>query len=77
MKIIVLNWIDACASSEWEDIDQAKELHPHAIQSVGHLLYEDEEKITLAMSWDTEREAVSECLSVPKKWISEKKEIEF
>lgn len=68
MKYVLMRWRDAVSVDEWTDLVNI-DPECHLIETVGHLIYENEDSITVALSIDPEREAASNFINVPKPWI--------
>lgn len=77
MKTCLITWSDAVSVDEWTDVDEAKELVPHEILTIGFVVAETDECIVMAASWDIERGAVCSYISIPSAWIIDRQEIEI
>ena len=67
-----VEWVDAVASSGWED--RSHDYPLHKCFSVGSLVYEDEERIVLAGTWSSQDDAdhVNCVISIPIAWIKKR-----
>lgn len=74
VKYVRIVWRDATSVDEWTDI---KDIEPecHEIETVGILLYENKELITIALNHDPKGEAYSCYITIPKAWIKDIKEL--
>ena len=75
MKPVMVTWFDAVSQDEWAEIQDAKGLELHTIQTLGWLISEDDRKIVMAASWDVEREGVASTWAIPKTWLVDIREI--
>ena len=73
MKIVKISWIDSCASnSHWnlvEDFDG--DIEPIKIVSIGFLLQENDDIVTIAQNFGTNPEQVCNLMTIPKGCIKE------
>jgi hypothetical protein len=69
LKPVYIIWHDAVSNDAWEELKEAKDLHPHQIHTLGFLLDEDKNKVVVALNFDIEREGASQMLSIPRSWI--------
>jgi hypothetical protein len=69
IQTVAVLWTDATSHDRWEDIDEAKKLELAKINTLGTMIYEDAEKIIVALSIDEDLEQVSQTLAIPKAWI--------
>ena len=79
MNIEHISWRDACSEdNDWistrKAIKQAKQKLP-LIESVGFVLHEDKDAITLVHSFDKEDSLVTPAIKIPKKWIIKRKKL--
>lgn len=65
MKIVLIEWSDACGSHTWENRDDPVHILP--CTSVGILLREDEKEIEIAQTLNPSHK--NNCLAIPKSWI--------
>lgn len=77
MKAVLVVWWDAVSEDEWTDLEKAKELEMHTIETCGWLIFEDDRKIIIATSYDIERDAVAGFWAIPKTWLLEMREIDI
>lgn len=71
--LIMVKWLDILGEdqSPWSTLDEAKELKPAPITSIGKLLEDNDEYLTIAASWDDESELVGNVNCIPKGVIRE------
>lgn len=62
-------WKDACTFDQWDDISSHEKLGLCTVHSVGFIVAETEEKITLVMSIDPVNDTAFASLSIPKTWL--------
>ena len=69
MKLVYVQWMDSCGLNNgvWKSRDDAEEMEPLVIDSVGYVLKETEEHITIA-SHVCEHQVSGE-MSIPKSAI--------
>lgn len=70
MDLILVTWKDitGCDGS-WMSLDEAKEMYPGPMETVGWLLKETPEYIVVASSRDTEEDTVGSVTAIPKSVI--------
>ena len=66
MKIVLVNWLDSNSNSAWHNITEAKHLRPSPCVTIGYVLEDTEEYITIASSFATENDSVSDVICIPK-----------
>lgn len=71
--IIRLLWLDATSTDEWTPAHEITG-ECHTIETVGLLVVENDECITLALNHDPEADSYSCFISIPKAWILNRKE---
>lgn len=69
-------WRDAVSEDEWKDFDSIKP-HIHLIETIGRLVNESEDVVTLALNRDTITENHSCIMHIPRECIVEMKKIKF
>ena len=74
--LVRVTWIDAASSDDWIDLDDVVHTCP-TIVTVGHLIAEWDEGITLAMNYDAENESVAMTLNIPNHWIEDLRELKL
>lgn len=72
MKIIKIEWLDATSVDDWQATKDIKPELSHII-TIGHLVLETPNIITVALSYDKTNECVSNFIHIPKAWIKSKK----
>lgn len=65
-----VDWRDAAGSSGWQWIGDHKAKH-YDVHSIGYLLHEDDEYVTLCMSLTSEFQS-GDRLQIPQAWITKK-----
>lgn len=73
MKPILVEWIDACSVDDWTDVADAKAQELAHMKTLGFLVSEDDKKLTIALSWDSSNDSVSQFLVIPKAWIESRR----
>jgi len=67
-----IEWKDAHSTDEWEDLTTCHAQTFRLIKSMGWLVSENETRVILALSWDTQEEKVSQSLCIPTGMIVSK-----
>ena len=83
MKLVYIEWEDACSNPKWFDLHNAMLWHDdkrkHVIREVGWIIKEDKRGITLAMRWNPENDNSDDQFGslqyIPKPWIIKRKTI--
>lgn len=76
-KAIYVEWKDACASSGWKEINTA-DVDPILIKSIGWLVKETKEYLTITHGHDTEPpHLINGFMTIPKAWIQKRKYIKI
>ena len=68
-QVVMLEWQDACSVDEWSDEVEARVARLASIVSVGFLVAEHEDRIVLALNWDSDNKSYSQFIAVPKPWV--------
>lgn len=68
-KIIEVIWFDAVSIDSWHVVEDLKQDEPAEIYSVGYLIHETKNKITMALNLDSQNDKASCTMVIPKKWI--------
>lgn len=68
-------WRDATSSDSWECITEARAFKPHTIKTLGWLIHETEDEITVALSLDISGDSVSQYIVIPKSWLIQKRRL--
>ena len=74
MKIVVIDWVDSVRAFDWtlmEDVDEK----PVNCTSVGFLLKETDDYVTIAQNYGLEPEQVCNLITIPKCSIRNIREI--
>lgn len=69
--IVQVIWYDAESHDEWEDISDINGRKIKPIHTVGYLIEDHAEHITLAMNLDETNEKISMVMVIPNFWIEE------
>jgi len=68
----LFKWLDITSQSEpWMSLDDALEMKPAVMMSVGWIVKETPEYITIASTYDTDEELVGDVNCIPRKTIME------
>lgn len=70
MKVVSIEWLDAASIAGWHTKDA---LGLVTIRSVGWLVSEDKQKITVAASYDKQNDAYGCTVTIPKPWVKKRK----
>lgn len=73
-EIVIIEWVDSVRASDWtyvEDVDEK----PMDCISVGFLLKETEDSVTIAQNYGLKPEQVCNLMTIPKRSIRSVKEI--
>ncbi len=63
--LLVIEWQDTCSNDDWQSGETARGLRPIKVTSVGFLVSESENHITLSsMVIDTEHMSMVQCIPV-------------
>lgn len=71
MKVVLVEWQDAESFDPWIAIDEAPQ-ELTVIKSVGFLIRETKDILTLALNHDVEGEEISCVMNIPRAWIKKK-----
>lgn len=69
MTPVYVVWRDAVSSDSWERLDEAARLELHEIRTLGFLVSEDDSQLVVALNYDRDGDAVSQCIAIPQDWI--------
>lgn len=76
MKIIQVTWIDAIGGGdEWLTKEELRREVPHKHYSLGYLVHETKDALTISMSHDDEEDSMGGWLCIPKKYIQSVREL--
>lgn len=75
MNLVQITWIDAIGGDGWTTEKELLEQRPVIHNSVGYVVMEDDDKVTITMSYDKDRESLGAWLCIPKKYIVEMREL--
>ena len=76
-KMVWVKWIDSGGTSRWIDLPAAEKDEYCLVETVGYLVKEDDERITVAQSFDKANNTVNALLTVPKVAVQEVKFLRF
>lgn len=67
-KVVKIEWVDSISNSGWEGINSAKDIRPGNAVSVGFLLDEGDDYVTIAQDYigDKGQEQVCNVMSIPR-----------
>jgi len=71
VKVIYVEWEDACTTRGWVDLEH--EFTTMAIQTVGYLINETDKSLTVGHS--TSEYNTADPITIPKGWIKKRKYI--
>lgn len=73
-KLVRVEWFDAVSVDGWT---QSSEIKPelHLIETVGILIAETDDVITVALNHDTTGDSYSCFINIPKPWIQSRKSL--
>ena len=75
-NIVRVEWVDPFAlSAGWHTLEEVKEAKPAMCISVGRIVYEDDEFLTLAGSWADPDQDYGEVFVIPKVVITNRKKL--
>jgi hypothetical protein len=69
MKLVTVVWHDAVGADGWIDIKDLEKEVPVVHHSVGYVVKDTDEFITITMSYDEAKESLGAWLLIPKKFI--------
>ena len=75
MKLVEVQWLDAVGSDGWTTEKSLQKETAVIHNSVGYVVQETDEHITITMSYDTEKENLGAWLLIPKPYIKKLKKI--
>ena len=68
-----VTWIDTCGSGQWQPVDEAQQMEPETIHSLGFVVREDDACVVLCQSLCVNRYPnVDHVLAIPKVAILER-----
>lgn len=69
---VSIKWQDAESCDDWKAIEEVQSSYGLAnITTLGWLVKEDKNFITVCLSQDTDNDRVSQSITIPKKWCCE------
>lgn len=69
-KRVLVKWIDSSGSgSSWTSLEAARDFDLCYMQTIGHLVKENDTFIVLAASYDEENESVNHLTAIPRACI--------
>lgn len=75
MKLVEIQWLDATGADGWTTEKSLLKETPAIHNSVGYVIKENKEHITITMSFDEERESLGAWLLIPKSFIKKIKKL--
>lgn len=69
MKLVKVTWEDSCTNNRWRELEDAKHDTTVKVVSVGFLVYEDKEYLSVAANYGTNPPQISNTITIPKKTI--------
>lgn len=70
-KVVEVSWFDANGRGAWGSVEEHLEHKVAPIISIGYLLKEDKDQITIFMNQDAEAEDISQCIAIPRSWVAQ------
>jgi len=74
MNLVKVDWIDSETHMGWESAAEFMD-KLNTVTTVGYLVYENEEQITIASSYDPEAEHYNSVIRIPKVCVTNREEI--
>lgn len=68
-KIVLITWIDAMGGDGWLSLQEIKSQKPCEHNSIGFLVHETDEFVTITMSSEVEEENMGAWLCIPRLYI--------
>lgn len=75
MNLVQITWIDAIGGDGWTTEKELKEQELIIHNSVGYVVMEDDDKVTITMSYDKDHESLGAWLCIPRRYIVEMREL--
>jgi len=76
--LVMITWLDATdIETGWLSLQEIKEKKLASVESVGWIVEESEEKITLIGCWDETDQNGGRGVVIPKPWIVNRKKLEM
>ena len=66
LKLVLVEWIDAESDDRWLDLSDLENEPLPIIKTVGFIVRETKDVLTLAMNYDEKNEKISCLMSIPK-----------
>jgi hypothetical protein len=63
--IVIVEWVDAHSEDGWHDVGKAIKATPPVMHTVGYLLRQDEEVVTITATLDSESDCCSGRWTIP------------
>lgn len=67
-SVVYVKWRDATSVDEWDAVSDMLKYRAHIIHSVGWLIAQDKEQITIALNFDPDSGDASQYLIIPRNW---------
>lgn len=65
-KMVMVKWMDSGGNSRWIDLAQAEKDKVCEIETIGYLIVDNNEQITVGQSWDEGNKCVNAIITIPK-----------
>ncbi len=75
-ELVWIEWLDAVSTDEWTAVEDVSS-ECHVIETVGWIVAETPETITLAPNHDRISDNVACYIAIPKAWIQDRKALVF
>ena len=72
--VLEVKWFDATSTDDWTDVKEIIQ-ECHLIRSVGILVTESKDMITLTLNHDMSGDSMSQFIHIPTAWIKERSEL--
>ena len=86
MKLVYIEWQDACSNSAWFHLEEARKWHDYhpkfIVRNIGWIMKEDKKGITLASRWNADNHNSADgryglLQYIPKTWIIKRKTLKI
>lgn len=75
MKLVQIIWNDACGQDGWVTERELLKQKPVVHNSVGYVVQDTKEHITITMSYDEDKDSLGAWLLIPKAYIKKIKKL--
>jgi len=78
MKLVLVHWIDIIGDDEnpWSSLEQAKEMKPEPISTIGKVVEDNDQHMVVASSWNEQGNLLGNLNCIPKGVIQSVVEVE-